>query len=336
MADRKKYFITGIFVAAAFVLLVLTMFFLGLSEKFAERIYFVTTFSESVQGLTKGSAVKYKGVPIGQVDRISILPQEKIIRVDMSIDPNVFAGLPAKGDISRFEQVKKFCLQARENNLCCRLDLAGVTGMRYIEMDYIPKDKQRKIPLPEINDPDVIYFASVPGVFANIIDSVAVSLNNIARVDIKKISDDLGRNLNTLGVILSDPAIKNTLDRLELIAGNVESLSRSVAENLTGDELKNLISGVNRNLESINLLTRNFNEKLGELDVRELNLQVAGTLESCKNLLESLQDGKTDAVNTMQQLNSVLSNLNEFITELKSDPGALVRGRSAAPVNLTE
>lgn len=336
MNNTKKYFLTGIFVAAAAVLLVLTMFFLGLADEFAQRIYFVTTFTESVQGLSRGSAVKYKGVQIGQVEKISILPNEKIIRVDMSIDPQVFAGLPEEKSLPRLEQLKKFCYQARANNLCCRLDLAGVTGMRYIEMDYIPRDKQRKEPLPEINEPDVIYFPSVPGVFTNIIDSVAVSLNKIAQVDIGKISNDLGKNLTALAEILSDPAIKNTLDRLDSISRNIDSISQNVAENLTGEELKTLVSGVNSNLANISDLTRQFNEKLGELDVRELNHQVVDTLTACKSLLAELQDGKIDAVSTIQQLNSVLGNLNEFISELKNDPSALVRGRRAAPVNLEQ
>lgn len=336
MNNTKKYFLTGIFVAAATLLLVLTMFFLGVADEFAQRIYFVTTFTESVQGLSRGSAVKYKGVQIGQVEKISILPNEKIIRVDMSIDPQVFAGLPQEKSLPRLEQLKKFCYQARANNLCCRLDLAGVTGMRYIEMDYIPKDKQRKKPLPEINEPDVIYFPSVPGVFANIIDSVAVSLNKIAQVDIGKISNDLGKNLTALAEILSDPAIKNTIDRLDSISRNIDSISQNVAENLTGEELKNLVAGVSSNLANISNLTRQFNEKLGELDVRELNRQVVGTLDACKSLLGELQDGKIDAVSTIQQLNSVLGNLNEFISELKHDPSALVRGRRAAPVNLEQ
>ena len=137
MGNQKKFFLTGLFVAAALLLLIGTMFFLGLADEFAQRIHFVTTFSESVQGLTKGSAVKYKGVPIGQVEKISILPEERIVRVDMSIDPTVFAGLYAPDDESSVKKLKIFFIQARQNGLCCRLDLAGVTGMRYVEMDEL-------------------------------------------------------------------------------------------------------------------------------------------------------------------------------------------------------
>ena len=86
MSDNTRFFRIGIFVAAAGALLVGVMLYLGLADEFAARIQFATSFSESVQGLTKGSPVKYKGVQIGQVDSIIIMPSEKVIRVNMSID----------------------------------------------------------------------------------------------------------------------------------------------------------------------------------------------------------------------------------------------------------
>ena len=113
MLNTRKYFITGAFVAGAMLLLIAAMFCLGLADEFSERVYLVTTFPESVQGLTKGSAVKYKGVPIGQVDKISILPEARIIRVDMSIDPKTFPTMNA-------DEVEEFCREARKNGLCCR------------------------------------------------------------------------------------------------------------------------------------------------------------------------------------------------------------------------
>lgn len=324
MLNTRKYFMTGLFVAATLLLLVSTMFFLGLADEFADRIYFATTFSESVQGLTKGSAVKYKGVPIGQVEKISILPEKRIIRVDMSIDPAAFSGMSVK-------QVEDFFRQAQKNNLCCRLDLAGITGMRYIEMDYIPAEKQRKNALYEINEPGVFYFCSVPGTFNNMINSVAVSLDKIANVNIDQIAGNLDENLKSLNAILTNPAIRNSLDRLEKITGNVENLSNSFAEHLTGEDLKKLIDGVNSNLDSISKLTAQLNGKLSAVNTRELNSQIVEVLNASKLLITELQNDSSDAVNIIRKLNTVLGNLNEFISELKDDPSSLVRGRKAEP-----
>ena len=327
MLKTRKYFITGLFVAGALLLLIGSMLALGLAEEFSERIRFATTFSESVQGLTKGAAVKFKGVPIGQVEKISILPQQSIIRVDMSIDPAAFSNM-------HLAAVEEFCRQAQSKGLCCRLDLAGVTGLRYVEMDYVQPEKRRKKPLPEIKEPGVFYFASVPGTFNNIIDSVALSLDKIANVNIEQIAGNLDQNLKALNDILTNPAIRNSLDRLERITGNVATLSDSFAEHLTGEDLRKLIDGVNSNLDNISRLTSQLNGKLSAFNTSELNSQIVEVLNASKLLIGELQNDSDDAVHIIRKLNTVLGNLNEFIDELKNDPSSLVRGRKAEPVKL--
>lgn len=332
MLNQRKYFLTGLFVAGALLVLIGTMFFLGLADEFAERVYLVTTFNESVQGLSKGSAVKYKGVPIGQVEKIRIMTAERIIRVDMSIDPAAFGSFAGNSGKTPIEKLQDFCREAQKNGLGCRLDLAGITGMRYIEMDYIPPEKRRKIALPEIKEPGVFYFASAPGTFNNIIDSVAVSLNKIANVNINGIATELSDNLKALNEILTNPAIRKSLDRLEQITGNVETLSNNFAEHLTGEDLKNLIDGVNNNLKNISVLSAQLNEKLSAVNTRELNRQIVDVMTAARMLIDELQNDSDDAVAIIRKLNTVLGNLNEFIDGLKDDPSSLVRGRKNTPV----
>ena len=332
MLNQRKYFLTGVFVAGALLVLIGTMFFLGLADEFAERVYLVTTFNESVQGLSKGSAVKYKGVPIGQVEQIRIMTAERIIRVDMSIDPAAFGGLEDQSGKTPIEKLQDFCREAQKNGLGCRLDLAGITGMRYIEMDYIPPEKRRKTALPAIDEPGVFYFASAPGTFNNIIDSVAVSLDKIANVNIAQIASDLDSNLKALNEILTNPSIRKSLDRLERITGNVEALSDNFAEHLTGEDLRKLIDGVNNNLNNISQLTSQLNGKLSDVNTRELNKQIVEVLTASRMLIDELQNDSDDAVTIIRKLNSVLGNLNEFIDGLKDDPSSLVRGRKNMPV----
>ena len=138
MAGEQHYFRIGLFAIGALLALAAGLFYLGAADSFSEKIMFTTTFPESVQGLTKGSEVKYKGVPIGAVEKITILADQKLIRVDMSVDPKVFNGF---GDVSsdeeKISELRKFFLKERDNGLSCYLELSGITGQRYIEMDYI-------------------------------------------------------------------------------------------------------------------------------------------------------------------------------------------------------
>ncbi len=335
MQNNQRYFRIGLLAVSSLLLLTGVLFYLGLADEFADRIHFVTTFSESVQGLTKGAAVKYKGVPIGTVDRLTIMTQEKLIRVDMSIDPDVFVGFKhISNDDMRMEQIMQFCRQSRSNGLCCRLDLAGITGMRYVEMDFVPREKHRVPPLPEIDEQGIIYFPSVPSTFNNIIDSVALSLDKIAQVDINKLSENIDKNLVSLHNILGDPSIQRTLEQLEKASENLEIISKNLSENITGDELKRFIDGVNDNLNNLNILTSQLHAKLDQIDAGHLSRQLGDALNESHRLLEDIRDSNSDASRTIQQISRLIDNLDELINILKQDPSSLLRGKKAEPVDL--
>ena len=121
MQENKRYFRVGLFAVISVIILVGALFFLGLAEEFEERLHFVTTFRESVQGLTKGAAVKFKGVPIGTVEKITILPNEQIIRVDMLIDPSVFSGLAGAKDSDDHRHRSRRCGHSRRSESDCSM-----------------------------------------------------------------------------------------------------------------------------------------------------------------------------------------------------------------------
>ena len=334
MDNSKKYFRTGIFTVITVIALAGMLLFLGVADSFEERLHFVTTFEESVQGLTTGAAVKYKGVPIGAVDRIVIQPQGRVIRVDMSIDPKVFQEFNSiSNDAVRLKKIREFFDASKKVGLSCKLDLAGVTGMRYIEMDIVPENKRRKNPLPEINEPGVFYFPSVPGVFNNIIDSMATSLEKISKVDTPKLGEDLTETVASLRAILQDPALRDIIEQLKKTSIHVEKISATFSENMTDVELKSLIKKVSDNLDSLNELTNQLNSKLENIDAQKLNSHVVATLTSGQKLMEDLQKDSKDAARSIREFSSVLRNLNELLDEVKQDPSSLIRGRDAKPVD---
>ena len=59
MNDQTQKFRIGLFVLGGVAVLLAMLFFFGLSNLFTHRAKVQSFFSESVQGLTVGSAVKY-------------------------------------------------------------------------------------------------------------------------------------------------------------------------------------------------------------------------------------------------------------------------------------
>ncbi len=332
MMRSKVYFRLGLLTVGAVALALVMLFYLGLAERFATRIRFATIFSESVQGLAVGSPVKYKGVPIGSVSAISIMTQEKLIRVDMKVDPAVFVGIGCGRNGESLDQVYKFCIQEKLDGLRCRLNLSGVTGMRYVEMDYFPDT--RPVPLSEIPESrDVIYFASVPSTFDNIVDTVARSLDKISRVDFEGISRGLEKNLSDLNVVLGDPALKRSIARVDRITEHVEVMSKNLSENLTGEELRKIFSGLNRDLDDVNVLIKSLQAKVEDADVSGLVRKFGETADSVRELAETLEQSRMDFNWTLRRVDSLLGNIGELIEFLKVDPSALLRGKNIPPVD---
>src|SRR4051812_34643117 len=67
----------GLFVIIGVALSVAAVMIFGSGKLFSHRIPLVLYFSDSVNGLTVGAPVKFKGVPIGQVTKIQISFDER-------------------------------------------------------------------------------------------------------------------------------------------------------------------------------------------------------------------------------------------------------------------
>ena len=71
MRQKANYFKLGLFVIAAIVAGIAVLIIIGTGRWLERRITIETYFKESVQGLDVGSKLKYRGVTIGEVTKIS-------------------------------------------------------------------------------------------------------------------------------------------------------------------------------------------------------------------------------------------------------------------------
>ena len=104
MNPRINYTLVGGFVVA---LVLGGLFFIGLMTKDsrnADRLAYVTYFYDSVSGLNERAAVKYRGVPVGYVEKISLVsdPEERVrltlrLDEDLPIRSSTFATLQYQG-----------------------------------------------------------------------------------------------------------------------------------------------------------------------------------------------------------------------------------------------
>ena len=73
MSAQAHYFKIGVFMLSGITLAVLAVIILGAGALFKKKFMMETYFDESVQGLSVGAPLKYRGVTIGSVEHIGFV-----------------------------------------------------------------------------------------------------------------------------------------------------------------------------------------------------------------------------------------------------------------------
>ncbi|OGV38403.1 MAG: hypothetical protein A2020_15205 [Lentisphaerae bacterium GWF2_45_14] len=318
MIEANKYKL-GIFVVTGFFLFLLCLFMLGLSEVFKEKATLVTLFQESVQGLDIGSPVKYKGVPIGKVKRISIRTDDKLIKVDMEIRLSGF-DVAKNGTPDDDDYFYEFMKKEIAEGLRCQLNYAGITGMKYVEIDYLHKSSLDMEPPPGLVEAKGLYIPAAPSIFKDMLNLINTSLEKIAKVPFDKISTELSDTFISARKLLQDPKVSNMISKLEEASDQLESSISSVNKVLTEQKIKSILSEVQDGLVSINNLAGVTTKAIQDARLPE-------TSRSFRDASYSVVNTKDALANTLTKLNQALDSITELANSLSDDPSSIIRGK---------
>jgi phospholipid/cholesterol/gamma-HCH transport system substrate-binding protein len=173
MEKRLSYIVVGAFVIV--LSLSLFSFWFWLVKYGNEAVvhdYYHTYFTESVSGLSKESAVKYRGVEVGRVKEISI---NKKNSEEVEILLEITKGTPIKIDTYAM------------------LDTQGITGLKYIDLKGGTKNSKLLISKKD----KIAVIKSKKSVLASILDNGEIMTNKINTM------------LDKIGAVLSDKNINN-------------------------------------------------------------------------------------------------------------------------------
>ena len=204
----------------------------GAGRFFKKTIPFETYFDQSVQGLEVGAPVKYLGVKIGEVKKISILTDEypaispsnevfykfaKYVVVYFNLDPHHFR------DVLRSPKLTKVLQNlVSKNGLRVRLDYMGITGVAFLGIDNF--DPKRFPPMEIQWQPQYQYIPSISNPLAR--------LGDFADAMMTSMEDDLVPVLHITHKILGGnpqlgPKIDELLDHSIGTMKNLEEITAS-------------------------------------------------------------------------------------------------------------
>src|SRR3974390_239912 len=136
MSAKPNTFKIGLFTLVAIALFVAGLLAFGAKSYFTKKTMFETAIEGEVSGLSEGSRVEFRGVPIGKVTRITfawnVYPESKsgMIVVDFEVDSSLFR-LPPGIDMNTLLK------RATANGLRAMVKLEGVTGTSILWLETL-------------------------------------------------------------------------------------------------------------------------------------------------------------------------------------------------------
>jgi phospholipid/cholesterol/gamma-HCH transport system substrate-binding protein len=199
METRANYVLVGSVVLVVLAALVVFVLWLARTEFSRNVDVYYTYFTGSVAGLQGGSAVRYRGVPVGSVGAVEIDPTNiERIRVTLNLNP----GTPIKVDS------------------VASLEIAGITGGSYVEITGGTQSS------PALTAPD----DQIPVIPSK--SSTLASLEEDAPKLIGKLID-LADRANSALSPENVKAITETIDNLKVLSANLRAVTPEVQEAVT-------------------------------------------------------------------------------------------------------
>ncbi len=321
MANKhSKYFATGLFMLVGILVAIILVIWLGASQYLKKGSTFVSYFDESVQGLQKDSTVKYRGVAVGTVDRISVAPDGRLIEVLMKVD--------LKNGLKK--------------DTVAELKMAGITGVVFVELDIKkPKEPDYK---PDINfTPDYPVIPTRPSDIKQLLDGAGNIITKVGEIDFKGLSEDVRTLTKSLDRTVNSREIKSIIKNVDMVATRINTNTHpkldailtqvsSLTEKLdrTATSLENMVSpdqkdGVVANAKGVLVDTRAF---IGEMRQELKNMKLAETAQKASRMTDELTDStrtiSRDLESVLDGLRQTSENLDLLIERVRNSPSDLL------------
>ncbi|MBO7521877.1 MAG: MCE family protein [Opitutales bacterium] len=321
MNNKVNPVVIGVFVVSALAIAIVAMTAIGASKFFEKTDSAICYFRDSVNGLEIGAPVKYKGVTIGKVDNILIFPsprnpRKSLIATKLSIDTTTI-----KKRAIGAEKVKDQKAQLEkqiQDGLRAKLNFQSiVTGMLYIELDYI--DHNKPYTLHNIINDEAL--TEIPVEESGISDTIKMmedTLKEVAQIDFKGISENLNTLLKTSNEKIAQLDVENINKNLVQTLENANAImAQAKNENLPAElksalaEAKSMLSSSQNTMQAANELMQNANE----------------LVENANAIVSPDSPFLYDISIFLKNLSSTANSIKTLADFLDRNPSALLTGR---------
>ena len=289
MNNKVNYILIGILVIIGIIGIGMFGFWLLKPTKESEVQRYIVYFNESVLGLNLDAPVKYKGLSVGKVVKLSI-SQNHSDQVEVLIE--VLNETPIK------------------TSTVAQLTSQGITGLSYINLTFNEDEDQNAQALVAKNSDKYPIIKSVPSLliklenrFIDISDGLIITLEKIQELLKKENQDDLSKllkNSNNLIGNINALLDENTINNFKQSMNNLNRASKKLDETIP--KLTKLIEKSDKWEDEI------------VLSFKSIKDSYLGIEDSMTTFKTSLQNGD---FNIKEITNDLVYNINQTLLEIQ-------------------
>ena len=289
----------GAFVIGAIALIAGALIIVGSGKFFTKSIPCIFYFDGSVQGLSVGSPVTFRGVQIGEVRAISLMFDPSRVEMEIPVRAVLF---PDTIDFVKGERGIQNMKQAIERGLRAQLQTQSlITGQLMIALDFSP-DR----PACYKGDGEILEIPTVP--------TVVEQLSQVIKgIKFDEILSKLTRVVEGIEKLVNAPELVSSLKNLDTALQDIQKLARSVDR-----QVDPLSGSVISAADEYGNLAKNINAELSTMsDVLEK------TLASAQATAEKMEKTLNNSANITSEGSPVMHELLRSLRELSDSARAM-------------
>jgi paraquat-inducible protein B len=316
MSSPTNHWKLGLFVVVGVLLLAGAVVILGAAAMHKETITYVSFFDEAVTNLGEGSSVTFRGVTIGHVTSIDVASDRRHVQVSYDLGVEVLTRLGLAKVEGRKVRISV------PSDVRVQLASTGLTGVKYIKLDFFDVTRHPKPKLPfEVPEN---YIPATPSTLKNVEDTLLTAIDRVPRV-----MDE------ATAVLTEFRALAMSFNRADIPARVAATVAQA----------EDLVADMDRKVKSVDAsgLSNRAKEALGRLNVSLAKVErVLRKVEGEDGLLESVQrtsdrigdvadnarGAGEDLDKTLRDLSEASRSVRELVDALEVDPEMLLKGRT--------
>lgn len=313
MSAKANHFKIGVFVIAAIALFVFGLIAFGARSFFQTKTTFETAVEGDVYGLSTGSRVELRGVPIGQVTHIAFgwseypKSRKSFVIVEFQVTKQILSAESG----ADMEAVLKTAIR---NGLRAMVKAQSITGTSLLALEFL--DPVRN-PAPVIDfAPEHYYIPSAPGQITRMLEAIENTLRNFEQLDFRSVAASV---TNALGAATK---LAEKIERLDLAKLGTNADSLITEAKVTNHKLQGTLDEIRQTIADLKLNQVGSNADKLLLGLQETNDKLQRVLNNVGNL--PLQQ-------TVEEARESFESLNQVLHELKQYPSGFILGDPPHP-----